>query len=126
MAYLFETAEQPGIFVARVGGERHEHIGENFSELWEFWSSVAAAMKQSGLHRLLAVISARGTLRSLDVPTFYRRLGEMGFMANMRLAVVFDVPEHDRPVLRLGVAAAVQDGWTIRQFLSEADAMEWL
>jgi hypothetical protein len=126
MSYIFETTQRADVFVARVGGERHEHIEENFSELWQFWSGVAAVMKQRGLRRLLAVVSASGTLRSHDVPTFYRRLGEMGFMANMRLAVVLDVPGQDRPVLQLGIEAAAQDGWTIRQFYSEFEAMEWL
>lgn len=126
MAYTYETFIQAGIFVARVGGERHQLFEDNVSEAWEFWSSVALGMKRQGLHRLLAVISARGALRSLNVPTFYRRMGEMGFMANMRMAVVLEVPEHERPVLRLGIRAAAQDGWSIRQFLSESEALAWL
>ena len=126
VSYFLETSEESGIFVARIGGERHERLVDNFNELWAFWASVASEMKQKGLHRLLAVVSARGPLRSLDVPTFYRRLSEMGFMAHMRLAVVLEVPDHDRPVLQLGVAAAAQDGWTIRQFASESEARAWL
>lgn len=126
MAYLFETAQDDGIFTARVGGDRHKQLADNFAELWEFWTGVAADMKRRRLRKLLAVVSARGSLRSLDVRTFYRRLGEMGFMADMRLAVVVDVSEHDRPVLQLGVSGAAQDGWTIRLFRSESDARAWL
>lgn len=126
VAYLFETSEQSGIFVARVAGERHARLEDNGTELLQFWTSVAVAMKQASLHRLLAVISARGALRSLDTRTFYRRLGEMGFKANMRFAIVFAVPSHERPVLELGVDAAAQDGWTIRHFVSESEAMAWL
>jgi hypothetical protein len=126
MAYTFETSRRGGIYVARIGGERHKHIADNFDELWAFWSSVALEMRQEGLNRLLAVISAIGTLRSLDVRTFYRRLSEMGFMANMRLAVVVEPLTHERPVLELGVGAAALDGWTIRLFASESDAVAWL
>ena len=126
MPYTFETSEQSGIFVARVGGERHSDLEDNRTELRNFWTGVAFEIKQAGAHRLLAVISAQGAIRSLDVRTFYRSLGQMGFTANMRLAVVFAVPEHERPVLELGVAAAAQDGWTIRQFVSEPEARRWL
>ncbi len=126
MAYIFETSEQSGIFVARVGGERHERIAENFNDLWAFWAGVASEMKQKDLHRLLALISSRGSLRSLDTRTFYRRLGEMGFTADMRLAVVLEVLNHERPVIQLGVDAAAQDGWTIRHFASESEARAWL
>ena len=126
MAYTFETSKQLGIFVARIAGERHSRLEDNNSELRTFWTGVASAMKQAGLHRLLAVISAQGPIRSLDIRTFYRSLGEMGFKANMRLAIVFAVPEHERPVLELGVEAAARDGWTIRHFVSEPEAREWL
>lgn len=126
MAHTFETSQRDGIYVVRIGGERHRKVADNFDELWAFWSSVALEMKQKGLHRLLAVIAATGTLRSLDVRTFYRRLGEMGFMANMRLAVVVGPSSHERPVLELGVGSASQDGWTICLFAFEADAVEWL
>lgn len=126
MAYIFETSEQSGIFVARVAVERPSRLEDNRTELRKFWTGVSAAMKQARLHRLLAVISAHGAIRSLDVRTFYRGLGQMGFTANMRFAIVFAVPEHERPVLTLGVAAAAQDGWTIRYFLSEPEAIAWL
>ena len=75
---------------------------------------------------MLAVVSAQGSLRSLDVRTFYRRLGEMGFLADMFLAVVVEVPHHERPVLQLGVASAAQDGWNIGLFASESLARAWL
>ena len=41
MAYIFETSEHECIFTARVGGERHKHLHENFEELWTFWTGVA-------------------------------------------------------------------------------------
>ena len=126
MPYIFETSEQSGIFVARVGGERHERAAADFAELWAFWAGVASEMKGKGSYRLLAVVSAQGTLRSLDARKFYRRLGEMGFMAHMRLAIVLEVPIHDRPVIQLGVEASAQDGWTIRHFASESEARVWL
>ena len=72
------------------------------------------------------MVSAQGAIRSLDIRTFYRRLGELGFTSNMRLAIVFAVPEHERPVLELGVDAAARDGWTIRHFVSEREALAWL
>ena len=126
MAYIFETAEKSGIFIARVGGVRHESRAENFDELWAFWRGVASEMKQRELRRLLAVVSTEGSLRSLGTRNFYRRLGEMGFMANMRLAVVLEVPIHERPVIQLGVNAASLDGWTICHFAAEAEAVAWL
>ena len=126
MGYIFQTSEQSGIFVARVAGERHTRVEDNNTELRKFWTAVAAEMKQAGLYRLLAVISAHGAVRSLDIRTFYRRLGELGFRSEMRLAVVFAVPRHERPVLELGVEAAAQDGWTIRHFESETEARAWL
>ena len=126
MAYTFETSEQSGILIARLAGERHSRLEDNSTELWKFWTGVAAEMEQAGLHRLLAVISAKGAIRSLNVRSFYRSLGQMGFKANMRLAIVFAVPEHERPVLKLGVEAAAQDGWTIRHFESEPEARAWL
>ena len=126
MAYTFETSEQSGVLVARVAGERHPRLEDNSTELRNFWTGIAVAMNQAGLHRLLAVISTRGAIRSLDVRTFYRGLGQMGFKANMRFAIVFEVPKHERPVLQLGVEAAAQDGWTIRHFELESEARAWL
>lgn len=126
MAYEFETSKLDGVLIARIGGHRHESLADNFSDLWAFWSSVASEMKREGVHRLLAVISAKGAFRSLEVPAFYRRLGEMGFTASMRAAIVFDIPTHERPVLRLAVNAAESDGWNMRVFPSEAEAWEWL
>lgn len=126
MAYTFETSEQSGIFVARVGGDRHARLEDNVNELRNFWSGVAAEMRQAGLLRLLAVISAQGAIRSLDIRTFYRRLGELGFKADMRVAIVFSVPAHERPVLEVGVEAAARDGWTICHFGSESEATAWL
>ena len=126
MAYAFVTSQDSDIFVARVGGVRHNRIEDNDSELRAFWTSVSAGMKRAGVHRLLAVISAQGAIRSLDVRTFYRSLGGMGFTADMRLALVFEVPKPERPILRLGVDAAARDGWTINHFMSEQEALAWL
>lgn len=126
MARMFETSEESGIFVVRVGGERSSRVEDDNAELTNFWTGVASAMRQAGLHRLLGVVSVRGTLRSLDIPGFYRRLGEMGFKADMRLAIVFAVPDQERQVLQLGVEGGARDGWTIRHFVSETEAREWL
>lgn len=126
VAYIFETSVQSGICVARVAGERHARVQDNGAELRDFWTGVASLMVQAGVHRLLAVISATGSIRSLDIRTFYRSLGEMGFKATMQLAVVFAVPEHERPVLALGVETAARDGWTIQNFDSEPEARAWL
>jgi len=126
MARTFETSEQSGIFVVRVSGERSSHVQTDSVELINFWKGVGSAMRQAGLNRLLAVVSVRGTLRSLDIPGFYRRLGQMGFKADMRLAIVFAVPEHERLVLQLGVEGAARDGWNIRHFESETEARSWL
>lgn len=126
MAYEFVTSQASGIFIARVGGVRHVRLEDNDLELRAFWASVSAGMKRAGVHRLLAVISAQGAIRSLDVRTFYRSLGTMGFTSDMRLAIVFAVPEPERPILQLGVDAAARDGWTINHFVSEREALEWL
>ena len=126
MGYTFDTTEHGGIFIARVGGDRHQHADQNFSEAWRFWSSVAVRMKERRLRRLLAVINVHAALRTLNVPVFYRRLGEMGFTADMRFALVYDMPPHARRVLELGVQAAARDGWTIDHFESEAAALAWL
>jgi hypothetical protein len=126
MARTFETSEQSGIFFVRVDGVRSSRFEDDRAELTNFWTGVASAMKQAGLHRLLAVISVRGDIRSLDIHGFYRSLGQMGFKANMRLAIVFSVPDHERRVLETGVDGAARDGWTIRHFVSESEAREWV
>jgi hypothetical protein len=126
MARTFETSEQSGIFVVRVNGERSPRYADDRAELVNFWTGVASAMKQAGLHRLLAVISVRGDIRSLDIHGFYRNLGQMGFKADMRMAIIFAVPDHERQVLQTGVDGAARDGWTIRHFVSESEAREWL
>ena len=126
MGYAFDTEERNGIFVARVGGERYQRVDQNFNEAWRFWSSVASQMKERGLYRLLAILTVQGALRTLDVRLFYRRLGEMGFTAEVRIAMVFDMPPHARRVLELGVDAAARDGWTIHHFETEVDALAWL
>jgi hypothetical protein len=126
MARTFETSEQSGIFVVRVSGERSSNVETDSVELMTFWRGIASAMRQARLNRLLAVVSVRGTLRSLDIPGFYRRMGQMGFKADMRLAIVFAIPEHERLVLQLGVESAARDGWTIRHFVSETEARSWL
>ena len=126
MPRTFETSEQSGIFVVRVGGERSSHAEDDRAELTKFWAGVPSAMRQADVHRLLAVISVRGTFRSLDILGFYRRLGEMGFRVDMRLAIVFAVPENERKVLQIGVESAARDGWNIRHFVSESEARDWL
>ena len=126
MTYRFETSQSSDVFTARVSGERPESPVESVNVLMNFWSGVASEMKVSGLHRLLAVVSARGTFRSLDLPAFYRRLSEMGFSANMRMAVVSDALPHERPVHQLGVDVASQDGWTICLFATEIEGRAWL
>ena len=124
--YVFETSQVDGVFIARVGGERRESA-EDFEALFNFWASVALRMREADLHRLLAVASASGTFRKLDLPSaFYRRLGAMGFQSNVRIAVVTLVVAHELPMLQLGVGIAKADGWTIAQFKSEAEGLEWL
>lgn len=89
-------------------------------------SSRPDATSGRNLNRLLAVISATGAIRSLNIRAFYGSLGTMGFKAGMQFAVVFAGQEHDRPILALGVDTAGRDGWTIRHFLSESEARDWL
>lgn len=126
MSYDVQMSEEHGILVVRVGGERYKHVDENFRAVWAIWSDVAAEMKRLGLRHLLAVVSTVGPPRSLAVSAFFRRLAEMGYVASMRLAVVAKVPTRDRYVIELGIATARQDGWTIRLFASEPEAMVWL
>ena len=126
MAYIFESALESELLVVRVSGERYERPEDGIAALRDFFTGVASQMVREDLNRLLAVISATGAIRSLNIRAFYGSLGTMGFKAGMHFAVVFAGQEHDRPILALGVDTAERDGWTIRHFLSESEAREWL
>ena len=126
MAYIFESTLESELLVVRVSGERHERPEDSIASLRDFFSGVASEMAREHVNRLLAVISATGAIRSLNIRAFYGSLGTMGFKAGMQFAVVFAGQEHDRPILALGVDVAERDGWTIRHFLSESEARDWL
>lgn len=125
MPYVFSTAEEDGLLVARIAGVRPTLDGDTLEQLWQFFEGVAAQCRSKGIKRLLAVSAASGSTTSSAVLSFYRRLAFFGFDPMMRLAVVI-LDREARRTIELGVAVAESSGWDIRIFASEEEARRWL
>ncbi len=125
MTYLFSTADEDGLLVARVAGVRPTIDGDTLEQLWQFFEGVAAQCRAKGIKRLLTVSAASGPTTSTAVLSFYRRLAFFGFDPTMRLAVVI-LDREARRTIELGVAVAESSGWDIKVFGTEEQARRWL
>lgn len=125
MPLNFDLSEQDGILTVRVSGTRPLSDSQTLEEYTEGWSRVADHCRERGIRRVLDVNLARGDRSSAVVLSFFSHLRELGFDRGMRFAVVFGVPDGKR-VTELGVAVAAENGWRIRLFETEGEALRWL
>lgn len=125
MPYVFSTAEEEGLLVARIAGGRPTLDGDTFEQLWQIFEGVATQCRTKGIKHLLVVSDASGSTTSSAVLSYYRRLALFGFDPTMRLAVVI-LDEVARRTIELGVAVAASGGWDIKAFGTEEQARRWL
>ena len=125
MSYTFETSVDDGILTVRLGGTRPALDSDVLEQQWGFWSRATDECRRLGITRILSVHSPSGRVSSSATLTWYSRLGDVGFDKSMSIALVI-ADHHGRSVLRLGAAAAVNRGWKVKVFDTEAEARAWL
>lgn len=125
MAFTFQTAEEDGAIVARIGGARPSLDTDTVEQLWGYFDGVAALCRQREIRRLLVLSSASGKASSSAVLSFYARLEDFGFDRSLRIALVV-VDEAARRITELGVAVAESRGWPIKAFGTAELARRWL
>ena len=125
MPLNFDLSERDGILTVRVSGERPTSDAQTLEEYTDGWSRVADHCRARGIRRVLDVNLARGDRSSAVVLNFFSHIEALGFDRGMRFAVVFGVPDGKR-VTQLGIAVAADQGWSLRMFETEGEALRWL
>lgn len=125
MAYTFSASEADGVLTVQVGGQRPALDADAMEQMWGIWPQIADHCRESGIRRMVAVVTASGPVSSSGAASFYTHLGDVGLDAGMRIAVV--IPDtQSRRIVELGAALAIEMGWKIRIFPAEEPAREWV
>jgi hypothetical protein len=125
MALSYELDEQDGVLTVRATGERPAHDVDALEFYLATWTRVAALCRERGIRRIVYLVSSTGRRSSAVALNFYSRIDELGFDRTFSMAVVFQVPDVRR-VQQLGIDIAAANGWNIKAFDSQREALDWL
>jgi hypothetical protein len=125
VAYTFDSSETPHLMTVHLGGERPSDPAEAVRQLSTFWCGIADRCRERGIHKVLAIVSARGDLSSDRVLNWFRQIAGFGFDADTSFAVV--IPDRrSRAIVNLGIHVAADAGLRIGLFDSDQAARDWL